>query len=619
MSTVADKVSAPARPEHGETLRRLEKIIRCYRGFRVALALYNDPPAYRNRLIAHLDGLVSRPGLLDVRDCSDFAVFETRLAEAAVQSDLIHVVGLDAWLREEVGRVRMQGFNLHREALAAECGKPLVLWLPTHLATPFALEAPDFWEWRQAVVDFSVERNVVLPEALETVLDRIAGARKLSGQVEFAGTMDTKDEDWSHARFKAEQHNIEQALGNGRLAEALDMAASLYRRTVAAGDDAYPGADYDLALASLVFGRVLSSAGIAEQAVAFLEEAGQRFEQIALEQPGLDAERMAALALDKQGDCMYWLGRYDRATTIYQKVIRRAERFGDKRLIAVAKGQIAAVSLGQKRYAEALASLAEARDAFASLGEFSNVATSWYSIGIAQEKTGFYEEAERAYRESLAIETRLGDSSGEASGLNQLGNLYDRINRLQDAVTFYAHAAAKFMEIGDVAGEGAVRSNLADTLRKLGRIAEARAESLRAIECRELFGHTAEPWIAWQVLQDIEIADDQPQAAATARGKALESFLAYRRDGGENHSSAGRLCADVAGMLEASKADEAIEMLRELRNHPDWQCNGLPLLDTLDAIAAGHRDPALADNLALTYDQSAEIMLLLERLSHPAK
>ncbi|MGZ3300534.1 MAG: hypothetical protein ACXWO3_06485, partial [Isosphaeraceae bacterium] len=39
-----------------------------------------------------------------------------------------------------------------------------------------------------------------------------------------------------------------------------------------------------------------------------------------------------------------------------------------------------------------------------------------------------------------------------------------------------------------------------------------------------------------------------------------------------------------------------------------------PVLLALRAILAGSRDPALADDPALDYDDAAEILLLLERL-----
>ncbi|MEI2772745.1 MAG: hypothetical protein V9G98_19080 [Candidatus Competibacter sp.] len=78
----------------------------------------------------------------------------------------------------------------------------------------------------------------------------------------------------------------------------------------------------------------------------------------------------------------------------------------------------------------------------------------------------------------------------------------------------------------------------AKTLRKLRRLDEARQEIRRAIECKAPFGHAAEPWKTWAILADIETDAGNPAAAAEAKAKAIACYLAYRRDGGENHDAA---------------------------------------------------------------------------------
>ena len=72
-------------------------------------------------------------------------------------------------------------------------------------------------------------------------------------------------------------------------------------------------------------------------------------------------------------------------------------------------------------------------------------------------------------------------------------------------------------------------------MRKLRRLDEARQEIRRAIECKAQFGHAAEPWKTWDILADIETDAGNATAAAEAKGKAIACYLAYRRDGGENH------------------------------------------------------------------------------------
>ncbi|MGZ9057599.1 tetratricopeptide repeat protein, partial [Methylomagnum sp.] len=272
----------------------------------------------------------------------------------------------------------------------------------------------------------------------------------------------------------------------------------------------------------------------------------------------------------------------------------------------------------QGRYSEALSIYTAARDSFAALDEPSEVAAAWHQIGRVHQETDDYAAAEHAYQKSLNIEIEQKNVAGQASTIGQLGNLYDRMNRLEDAAAFHGQAADKFATLGDLANEGKARNNLAGTFRKLNRLTKARAQIRRAIECNEAYGHATQPWSFWETFCDIETAHDQPQAATATRQRALECFLSYRRDGGENHDGPGRLCAHMSEWLSLNKSDKASETLRTLWTDPNLLSHLSPLLDALDAIAAGSRDPALADNPALSYDQAAEIILLLERLNQPA-
>ncbi len=311
------------------------------------------------------------------------------------------------------------------------------------------------------------------------------------------------------------------------------------------------------------------------------------------------------------------LGRLDESAAAYTEAIGRDERRGDARGVAIGKGQLGSVRLVQRRYDDALAAYAEARDRFAQLDEPGSVAIVWHQTGIAYEKSGRPEAAEDAYRESLKIEVRLGDRAGQAGTLNQLGNLYnDVLDRPEESVAFYRQAADLFGELGDLANEGGARNNLADSLRRLGRLAEARREVERAIECKAPFGHAAEPWKTWSILADIETADRHPEAAAAARTRARAAYLDYRRDGGENHSPAGRLALAVTERLSAGDPAAARSLLRQTAVDPGWQTDeDRAFIHSLDAIAAGSRDPALADTPGLTYDLAAEVLLLLGTLA----
>ena len=209
---------------------------------------------------------------------------------------------------------------------------------------------------------------------------------------------------------------------------------------------------------------------------------------------------------------------------------------------------------------------------------------------------------------------RLGDLAGQASTLHQLGNLYgDVLDRPEDAAGFYRQAADKFVESRDVAREGVSKSNLANALRRLRRLDEARQEILRAIDCKSQFGHASAPWKSWSILAAIETDTGNTAAAAEAKGKAIACYLAYRRDGGENHHPDGRLSLAVTQALQSDDPAQAATILQQLAADPE-AAGLLPFIGALQAVVAGSRDPALADQPELDYTMAAEILLLIETM-----
>jgi tetratricopeptide (TPR) repeat protein len=445
------------------------------------------------------------------------------------------------------------------------------------------------------------------------LLERVAQARDVA-----AAALGQR---WNHERFEAQRTKMDQQLTGGRLREAFVSAEELLRRARQAGETAYPNADYDLAGACYLLARVLKECGRSEQALPLLDEAQKRSESIERDR---GAEGIISCCFTERGNCFFDLGRLDEAASAYEAAIRRDKQRGAERNVAVANAQLGAVRLEQRRHKEALEIYEEARERFTRLDEPGSVALIWHLTGNVYEDAGQMEAAEDAYRQSLAIRVRLGDVAGQANTLAQLGVLYgEDLGSPEQAVTFYRQAAGKYIELGDEAGEGLVRNNLGETLRKLRRFEEARHEVRRAIKCREPLGLAGRVWTAWDILYQIETADGNPAAAAKAKRKAKQHYLAYRRDGGENQSLGGRLCFGVTQALLAGDRATATALLQQFTADPILQQftadpNLLPWLvsftQPLQAIVAGSRDRTLADAPDLLYSMAAEILLLIETL-----
>jgi tetratricopeptide (TPR) repeat protein len=488
-------------------------------------------------------------------------------------------------------------------------------------ATLTGLELPNLF----ALLDLvqrqeDAEATIDLATSLYSLLQRLGKPRLLArlGQVRDAAAKELErrlGDSWSQANFEASGTRIEQQLAAGQLREALEGAQALLQRAQAAGGQAYANADYDLAMSTSLLGQAVSAAGGAEQALPLLNDAQRAFEAIATEQNDNAAKRMASRCLARQGDCFLALGRLDEAAAAFEEAIQFGEQRGDARSIALDKGELGTVRLLQHRYPEALAAYAEARQRFTALDEPVTVAVSWHQTGMVHEAAGQPQAAENAYLKSLAIEVRLGNVSRQASTLNQLGNLYlNDLDRPEDAAGFFRLAANIYAESRDEAKEGTARNNLANTLRRLRRLDEARQEIRRAIDCNAQFGHASQPWMSWRILTDIETDASNTAAAAEAKGKAIASYLAYRRDGGENHYPAGRISLAVTQALRSGLSAQVATLLQQRATDPEaaWLH---PFIGALQAVVAGSRDPALADQPELDYTMAAEILLLIESLA----
>jgi tetratricopeptide (TPR) repeat protein len=243
-----------------------------------------------------------------------------------------------------------------------------------------------------AVPESTINRSNSLYSLLESLgkprlLERVARVREAAAA--------SLGEGPSHARFVASRTRIEQQLAAGQLREALAGAQQLLQQTQAAGEAAYAGADYDLAAAFLLQGRVLKTGGGAQQALPLLQEAGRRFEANANANDIKGAAWMASACLTEQGDCLLNLGRYDAAAAAYEEVIRRGEQRGDLRSVAVGKGQLGTVRLKQQRYPEAMEAYQQARDTFSRLNEPGSVASVWHQIGMVHQEAGQPEAGRR--------------------------------------------------------------------------------------------------------------------------------------------------------------------------------------------------------------------------------
>ncbi len=499
---------------------------------------------------------------------------------------------------------KMMGFA---ESLYGQIGKS-----PQLAASLSLLELPNLLAALEHLRDIDPPEKIVDAAAnLETLFQNLGRPQALARVAEIRKQTSEQLGEWGHSRFEIEKRAVERSLESGQFRQAREGADALLTTCLDAGPDAYEGAVYDIATACLLQGSVLGMSGAPEAAIKALSEAQRRFRELA-NAGNMNAVDMASSAVTEMGNCLLFLGHLDEAAEAYEDAIARYKGTDDLRH-ASCQGQLGTVRMHQKRYEDAVAAHESARDTFERLDDADNIAIAWHNIARVHKEAGAFQDAERAYRSALNIALQHKNRHGEAFARSEMGSLYAAMGQLEVAVAVYHQAAETYVQIGDMFKEGTCRDHIADTLIRLNRSDEARQELERAIECKRAFGHVAEIWKTWDILQDLEQTLGNAEASVSARAQAMRTYLESRRTGRESQTPLSHLCALVAKAIQEKDTNQVREMLEGYLNQ-DVKPWVLAAIRVLQAVLEGSRDASLAENPELDYMDAAELTLLLEHL-----
>jgi hypothetical protein len=178
----------------------------------------------------------------------------------------------------------------------------------------------------------------------------------------------------------------------------------------------------------------------------------------------------------------------------------------------------------------------------------------------------------------------------------------------------FRRAASLSHEIADTFGEGLARFHLGKSLRTMGLLSEARIELTRGIEFDSKQGHASLPWMAWNELMQLETDARDISAASEAKRNAIDSFLNYRRDGGENSQEDGKLSLLIYKELSTGNLWLATWLLDRISENSFIDPWMPPFILALKRVVAGSRDQAIADPTQLSVTGAAEIRWMIEKL-----
>lgn len=454
---------------------------------------------------------------------------------------------------------------------------------------------------------------VELLRRMSALLDKAEADAEQAQVKEWIATAESLQGDWSHIRFEHDRQNVENLFRMRALQPASHAAQALLQRCHTAGSDAYPGANNDLALANILMGQVLKAGQAGEQALGCLQEAQS------LLTPHAKTDSVAANLLIgcmmEQGDCLIEQGQLVPAEVLYSQCIEQAESLGDLRGSAIGQTQRASIYSMMERPADALRGYESALEVFETLDDEVMMANVWQHIAMLHKVNQAVDDAKQAFTASLVLLESQGNTRGMISTLLELGNLNEATAEVVTAVDYYHQALQVAKDADDKFLQAVVGNRLADALRKQGDLELALAELDAAGTLGQEFGHAAEPWKSWNTLNLIETAQNNPVAAQAAKQRAIEAYVSYRIDGGENQEREGQLCAAVQSAAQQQRDGELRKVLLQLKDDLGWQDEqDQALLDVLDQLLSGERGLPLLENPKLGYRYAAELMLLQDRL-----
>ena len=463
------------------------------------------------------------------------------------------------------------------------------------------------------LVNDNAPQVMELLKRMDTLLKKQEAPSEKASLAQWMSKAEALQGDWSAVRFDLERQNVEQLLQQGSLEPASRAAQALLQQCHEAGSTAYVGANNDLALSNILLGRVMKAGGSGEQALTYLQQAQSLLE------PTIDNDKTAGLylvaSLMEQGECLFTQGQLVPAEVSYSRAIEVAESVDDLRGSGVAQTQRASIYSAMSKPADALRGFESALEVFKQLDEVVLIVNVWHQIAMLHRVNQDFDGAKSALGSALWLLKTQENAPGIISSLFELGSLCEAQDDYAGAVDYYRQALQASKDSGDQYRQVASGNKLADALRQTGQIEEALKVLEAAGNLGQQFGHDAEPWKTWDILSRLETASDNPKGAMAARQRAIEAYVAYRVEGGQNNEGDGQLCAMVLQGIQTEQTRKVKEILSKLGANEAWQSTeNQALLSVLNDFLQGKRELPLIENTALYYRHVAELMLLQDRL-----
>jgi len=316
-----------------------------------------------------------------------------------------------------------------------------------------------------------------------------------------------------------------------------DLIARLEAEGLAEGAD--PA--FQIALGYRRLGLIYVNADRPDLALEPAQKAIGMFERLA----GEAARGNLAAALGDLANAYSALGRFDAALQGAERALAIERELGHDRGIAAGLGLIAAILVGQQRYAEAEARYDEALQAAQAAGDLGLQGAFLQHQAILQDDLGRQERAVALYQQAMALFQRASDVGSEMRTCDLLASAERLRGQLEAAEAWYARSRELALQLHD-------RAQLATTAHNVGILFQTRAEqatddAARAAFLRQAIGSVQESLRIKMELQD------QVGAAASYFQLGVLYWMAGDLDQAEEHARQGLQVSESLNLPDVYK------------------------------------------------------------------
>ena len=336
------------------------------------------------------------------------------------------------------------------------------------------------------------------------------------------------------------------------------------------------------------------------------EEVVLRKLEIASETPVFDVAYLWGKYYEAIGEYPQAQANIERAIAACQDPLETANKAHCLTQLGAIAGRQGFFDVAERWYRQALDLVGDTADC--SAAEFQALAGVWNGLGVAYAQQGRYNEAQAALLQALDLSRRVNNRVDEARTLNHLGGVAFYQRQFAGSIACHEQALVIRREIGDRRGEGSSLINIAQAIRDSGGdYSRARCYLLSALAIERAIANQWDEANVWNDLGILHLLwGDLPEAQT-----CLERSLALSREiadkAGEAYAllNLGQVLRDMGDSSEARRA--LVESQRLARQ----------LLDRyLESLCLSHLATVSlqAGDLALAIEQARAVLAIRSEL-----